>query len=224
MMFRNEAWGFAGLLMLVLSVGTPGSSLATDELPLGSRTEPAYYRVTGVASDDVLNVRIAPDAGSEIVGSLRPGASPVEVVEVRGNWARVSEIDISGWASLRYLQPIELASVGKSRLPVGLFCGGTEPFWSLSIDSAAQAKFSAPDIPEVNYGIVGSGDFGGRPTLDYLWLRGSGSTATAFISRQFCSDGMSDRLYGYHIGFTHMGDDGASWGMEGCCRVPVSGQ
>ena len=35
---------------------------------------------------------------------------------------------------------------------------------------------------------------------------------------------MSDRLYGYHIGFTHMGDDGVSWGMEGCCRVPVSGQ
>ena len=147
MTFRNKVWGLAGLLMLVVAVGIPGSSLATDELPLGSRTEPAYYRVTGVASDDVLNVRIAPDAGSEIVGSLRPAATPVEVVEIRGNWARVTEIDISGWASLRYLEPIELASVGKSRLPVGLFCGGTEPFWSLSIDSAAQAKFSAPDIP-----------------------------------------------------------------------------
>ena len=48
-------------------------------LPLRAEEFPAAYAVTGVASNDVLNIRARPDAGSAIIGSLAPDATGVEV-------------------------------------------------------------------------------------------------------------------------------------------------
>ena len=66
--------------------------------PLAALAEvyPALHDVTGVASDDVLNIRESPDAGSAIVGSLAPDATGVEVVAVTGGWAVVNTSEASG--------------------------------------------------------------------------------------------------------------------------------
>ncbi|MEO1155590.1 MAG: SH3 domain-containing protein, partial [Pseudomonadota bacterium] len=41
---------------------------------------PALFDVTGVASDDVLNIRSAPSATAEIIGTLAHNETGVEVV------------------------------------------------------------------------------------------------------------------------------------------------
>ncbi|MGB3280174.1 MAG: peptide-binding protein, partial [Pseudorhodobacter sp.] len=45
-----------------------------------AETLPALFDVTGVAADDVLNLRAAPDGVAEILGALGPSAKDVEVV------------------------------------------------------------------------------------------------------------------------------------------------
>ncbi len=49
---------------------------------------PALYDVTGVASDDVLNVRAAPNANAQVIAALGPKATQVEVVrtDTSGHW------------------------------------------------------------------------------------------------------------------------------------------
>jgi uncharacterized protein YgiM (DUF1202 family) len=41
---------------------------------------PALHDVSGVAADDVLNIREAPDASAAIIGKLKPDAENVEVI------------------------------------------------------------------------------------------------------------------------------------------------
>lgn len=57
------------ILLSTLSIGDPASACADG---------PDTYRVTGVASDDVLNVRSGPGVEFSIVGELRPDAIEVE--------------------------------------------------------------------------------------------------------------------------------------------------
>ena len=42
------------------------------------------FDVTGVAANDVLNIRAAPDASAEIIGTLSPNARDIEVVLLFG--------------------------------------------------------------------------------------------------------------------------------------------
>ena len=51
-------------------------------LPSGAAAKglPALHDVTGVAADDVLNVRARPDASAPVLGALTPDATGVEVV------------------------------------------------------------------------------------------------------------------------------------------------
>ena len=59
-------------------------------LPAQAQDFPALYAVTGVAADDVLNIRSRPDAGAPIIGALAPDSTGVEVLGRSGNWALVS--------------------------------------------------------------------------------------------------------------------------------------
>ena len=66
---------------------------------------PALFDVSGVAPDDVLNIRAAPSASAEIIGTLAPDAAGVEVVrpDSRHGWGLVNTGEGSGWASLAFL-------------------------------------------------------------------------------------------------------------------------
>ena len=64
--------------------------------------------VSGVAEDDVLNLRAAPGASNDIVGELPPGTSPVvwlgPATRVgRTDWLEVRYEQLTGWASARFL-------------------------------------------------------------------------------------------------------------------------
>lgn len=170
---------------------------------------PALNRVTGVAADDVLNVRAGPGVAHGIVGSL----SPDTVVEVTatggqgGRWGRINLGEGPGWVALRFLSALP----GGTKAPPAS-CFGTEPFWTLDL---ADHAFRTPegtmptdppvDVPSMN-----------RPDRSGVIVATSQGSLRGIVRRETCSDGMSDALYGLSIDlFT--ADDGAI--LSGCCTL-----
>ncbi len=92
----------AGLLALALLAALPALA---QEPPRES------WRVTGVAADDVLNIRETPDLEAPILGRIPPDARRIrgfgcEAAEPGGQeWCRVKYGDAVGWVRGRYLRP-----------------------------------------------------------------------------------------------------------------------
>ena len=176
---------------------------------------PALYRVIGVAADDVLNVREAPDAAAAIIGALDPAAEAVEVVALsrEGGWGLTNFGERAGWVAMRYLgrhREDGLAADAAARLT----CFGTEPFWTITGFDRPALRLLTPDggtthpqsRPVDDAMVTQAARYGLRLT----WEDTSGPV-TAHILRGQCGDGMSDRAYGLHYV-----DDA---GRLGCCSL-----
>lgn len=178
---------------------------------------PALYEVTGVSADDTLNVRVDPDAGSEIIGELNHSANYVELLglSMTGAWGQVNTGEQSGWVSMRYMQVMS-DTITNNGLPKWLRCSGAEPFWSIEFDGQ-DVVFGDPNIGEspVLHSITST-----SPSAEYVnisatgvlfrWTQ-DGLPLTARILPGLCSDGMSDRVYGLHY------IDNSS--RYGCCSM-----
>ncbi|HGG04386.1 MAG TPA: SH3 domain-containing protein, partial [Aliiroseovarius sp.] len=94
---------------------------------------PDAFFVTGVAADDVLNIRAEPSARSAIVGQLGPQAINVEVIAFsdNGKWGKVSTGEGNGWVAMRFLERSNHTPAGE--VPRPMACFGTEPFWALGM-------------------------------------------------------------------------------------------
>ncbi|MGR3490987.1 MAG: hypothetical protein ACU0DW_02925 [Shimia sp.] len=176
---------------------------------------PALFDVTGVAKDDVLNIRAEPKAGAPLLGAFTPDATGIEVVTLSpsGTWGMVRVGEQMGWTSLRYLarQPNQAA------IPGALRCGGTEPFWSLLI-AGGSAEYTS---------LAGDAD-----TLTGLHLtrasnttrvyggfaEGKGGLASIVVERRLCGDGMSDVTFGFTIALSR-NTPGAPQILSGCCSL-----
>jgi len=191
--------------------------------------EPGFYAVTGVAAGDVLNIRTEADSSAPVVDSLAPGAQPVEVLETvtkgGGEWGRVLAGDGNGWVSMRFLEPVEVKVLAGTDIPEGLSCGGTEPFWGLRITSAGGLVFAPMEGPETALPIEKATNAIGRNTR-FAVLASSGDTSARALLARFetCTDGMSDRDFGWRIDLLleKPGDDAYPQLYEGCCRLPVA--
>lgn len=87
--------------------------LMLAELPAnGQEPEPIISIVTGLAPDDLLNVRATASAMGKIEARLPSGSSVKNLGcgDISGyKWCKVQDIDdptLSGWAPARYLDPI----------------------------------------------------------------------------------------------------------------------
>ncbi|RYI35013.1 MAG: peptide-binding protein [Acetobacteraceae bacterium] len=182
-------------------------------LPLSAQVYPALHDVTGVAADDVLNIRSAPDAGATIIGTLPPDATGIEVVAVSGNWAVVNTDDGAGYAAIRYLS--RAAGPDWNSLESPITCLGTEPFWSLKIDpQAGETRFQTPEDEAAQVApLVAS-----WPALPWSQTAAVGLPGgLAVLAPAECSDGMSDRRYGIAADlFLSVPDQGR---LSGCCRL-----
>ena len=184
--------------------------------PAAAEVYPALHDVSGVAADDVLNIRAEPSASAAIVGTLPPDATGVEVVGVQGGWGRVGGGEGGGWVRLSYLdrQP----GADWFTLTAPLRCMGTEPFWSLGVEPVSKvAVFSTPDagdrfttLTTVWTGARTAQD--GRPTAA-LALPDGFATLTGIQ----CSDGMSDRPFGIAVDLYLNGE--APGVLHGCCTL-----
>lgn len=109
------------------------------------------------------------------------------------------------------------ASAASAQQGASLRCGGTEPFWGLTITAQAM-WFTNFDQQRVDLVLVKPEGAMARP-LDnvrvYRTRRAKGAGAvTLVVKRNYesCSDGMSDKRYAYDA--VYIGPEGV---LEGCC-------
>lgn len=177
---------------------------------------PALFNVTGVAQNDVLNVRAGPGASHNKVGALAHDAKNVEIVSLseNGSWGLTNISEGSGWVSMRYLAAVPADGYALTR---AISCFGTEPFWNLNVIQGQSAVFDSFDgSQDLWAGLVQSTT--GRS--DRFWLRGSGegSDFTAVIRKTSCNDGMSDRAFGLDIDLQVEGGGDVVY-LSGCCSL-----
>ncbi len=180
---------------------------------------PSYFEVSGVAQDDVLNIRARPDASSAIVGSFAPGARPVEVLLRSQGWGYVSSGEGMGWVSMRFLEPVELPRIGESGLPVGLNCAGTEPFWGFELGES-EVRLSGMNEGESVYGIRSAKNFDGRIGWDGFIVASNSNSImnVVFSTGAQCSDGMSEKDFAWRVDMLITDINGTS-GKTGCCSM-----
>jgi uncharacterized membrane protein len=180
--------------------------------PAGAQHLPALYDVVGVAADDVLNIREAPDAASPVVAGLAPGGRGIEVTALSDNgWAWVNTAEGSGWVSLRYLEPGPHAPWWDPA--TRLSCYGTEPFWSLILSGDA-ARFTSALDENVRWTVTGRSTSYNRPDVQGMTI----GPGFAVLKAEACSDGMSDLNYGLALEFFRPEGD-ALGGYSGCCTL-----
>ncbi len=200
-------------LLLCLGLLWPGLA--------GAQVLPALYDVAGVAGDDVLNIRVGPDADSAAMGSLPPDAKAVEVVALSpdGKWAQINAGEGAGWVALRFLHKQDRPDW--FALDYSLECFGTEPFWTLFIDPAiksAHIKTPEKEGPELDITSIWPGS-AFQPTAAVQYT-GANASGIAVLRGQVCSDGMSDQSFGIALDlFQAASPDQSGQTLHGCCRL-----
>lgn len=192
------------ILAVLLCLALPAQA---QGLPL-----PALFDVGGVAADDVLNVRDAPRATAGIVAEMRPDATAIEILRLSesGDWGLTNVGEGTGWASMRFLT--RRSGQGWQVPPAIAACSGTEPFWSLDpVDALTFRVFEdAADIAAPTWTRAA-----GRTDPWGLIAQTTRGPLHGILSRQSCSDGMSDRESGLRIDLIAPGGDV----YTGCCTL-----
>lgn len=178
------------------------------------------FSIQGVAPHDVLNDREGPDPRSAKVETI-PGDGPRIVptgsgTQVGGStWREIDYRGTPAWVNARFLE-LEQQGSDDGLFEEPLNCGGTEPFWSLKVDSRVRFKLMAEPYPTLS---------GSKATLSAnhtnVWsleAQGTGGERAVLFLRKTgqCSDDMSDFRYQYEV-FVRIGGEVYS----GCCnRLP----
>ncbi|MCK0148627.1 SH3 domain-containing protein [Marivita sp. S6314] len=184
--------------------------------------EPSYHRVVGVAAGDTLNIRTAPSASGDDIGDLAFDATAIEVTGFNdaGTWARISTGEQDGWVSTRFLQPDTVPTFPQTSVPHSLICSGTEPFWALGL-YGRDARYSHPTDGDIDFTFdsanVAEGRLGSPALITVANDRNQVIEAT--ITGASCSDGMSDRTYGWSVTLQMIGP-GQRRFLDGCCSLP----
>ncbi|CTQ49195.1 hypothetical protein [Jannaschia donghaensis] len=198
-MRRGVAWVF------VLSC-LSGAVMAQDD-PL-----PALYDVVGVAANDALNLRASPRATARVLGELRHDATGVEIVRLSesGDWGLTNIDEGTGWTAMRFLTRQD--GQGWDVPPALSVCYGAEPFWSL--DPVQALSLSTPD-EVIGITPLTMTRAAGRRDPWGIVAQSDNGPIHGILSRQTCSDGMSDREAGFRIDLIN-GDRGV---YTGCCTL-----
>ncbi len=179
---------------------------------------PAFYDVSGVAANDVLNIRSKPLATAPILATLQPRARNIEVVGLseNGKWGLINAGETAGYVAMRFLKPQDMpdwAMMGGK-----LRCGGTEPFWDATFDPSRH-EFAFTPMGETTQilPLAQITRSAGRNDVVGLAFQGDGP-GYAVIRGAACSDGMSDRAFGINIDLflRHMA---GPMGYSGCCSL-----
>lgn len=177
---------------------------------------PALHDVTGVAADDVLNIRSGPGTAHPAISAFGPFMEGIEVTarSEDGRWLRVNMGEGAGWVSARFMQLT--GPDWTAGLPARFACFGTEPFWAMHVNEGV-GLWRQPDIGTRRT----EEEFRGRVmnnVREYAArYRGGDIPVTMLIRHETCSDGMSDSLFGLAV--TVIRDDGGPFIASGCCTI-----
>lgn len=186
----------------------PAAAMAQDFVP-------RLYDVTGVEAGDVLNVRAAPSASADIVDTLAPDRRRVEVIGLddTAKWGRIGRPEGEGWVSLAFL---ERRYLGEAGMAEGMRCLGTEPFWSLAFSNGT-ARWSTPG-EEQAFPVASDRSVPSSEAHVYGWASTGEMPWSGVIVAAACSDGMSDRPWGWATGIVRR-SGGAVELLSGCCTL-----
>lgn len=176
---------------------------------------PAAYQVKGVAQNDVLNIRSAPTASADILGEIGPYGFNIEVLALSDDrkWGKVGLPEGNGWVAMRYLEQVPASD--PNLIPRPFSCMGTEPFWSVSLYPRG-AEFNSPDTGVVPMTVLQEAT---SPQGYFLHLEeGPTLNRTLIVTRAQCSDGMSDREFGFRTLMFIEAPDGNQT-VAGCCTL-----
>lgn len=201
------------MILIAMLVASPAA--ATQEYIL-----PTLFDVQGVAADDVLNIREAPTASSEIIGSLGPDSTHVEIVGLdrSGNWGQVNTGERAGWVSMRYLAyRTDVWEPGQ--LPDGFSCGGTEPFWGFRTAGDGGLIWEEPDhrTSMTVESVLDNGIF--RDPRRVIYVEDDHNLMVASVTPKQCNDGMSDMQFGLEVTVLLQSRDEPARMYSGCCRI-----
>ncbi|MCP4383299.1 MAG: hypothetical protein GY798_18085 [Hyphomicrobiales bacterium] len=189
-------------LCLFFALAVPNLAIADDAPEPGVR-----YKVTGVASDDTLNVRAQPGTDADIIGAIGPDAGNVIVTGSSWKVGQSTWWELPfpgadrglGWVNGRFLTRQTDSAAEDTNYP--LDCGGTEPFWSLTVQGdRAQFKLW---IEEEEQTLDASRWMAARGMRGWFVVRlaetettgGGGLLTVRSADQAFCSDDMSDTDY-----------------------------
>lgn len=186
--------------------------------PMFAQGLPRLFDVTGVETDDVLNMRASPRGTGRKVGELAPDATGIEVTEYSesGEWGRVNIGETTGWVSMEFMA--ERAPQGANYLEAPLICFGTEPFWSLATDGDGRVRLTDPGGIDTTWPLATAGismNDAGRVQMADLGTADNGATLS--LRNLQCSDGMSDAVFALSVGVLLRGNETAV--MSGCCTL-----
>jgi uncharacterized membrane protein len=176
---------------------------------------PASYSVKGVAANDVLNIRAEASTTAEIIGEIGPYDLNIEVLGLSpdGKWGQIGKPEGNGWVSMTFLDPMESEDPHLVQRP--LSCLGTEPFWSISLYPRG-AEYNSPETGAVpmtvtHEAVAAEGFF-------VQMEEGPTVNRSLMITREICSDGMSDRIFGFATRLFTEAPDGNE-ALRGCCTL-----
>jgi uncharacterized membrane protein len=196
------------------------------------------YEVTGVAADDVLNVRDGPNHTARKLTEYPPDADSIRVLRRRGGWAEVRRAatgPADGWVNAIYLRrsgarkevpqtsrtpasrPPDSRTPGKraaANLAAPFRCFGAEPFWGLDVLSRTEARFTEPERPEgVPFAVTDI-----APRDGGLIFRLTDGRGLGIVQREVCRDGIGEKPHDFMVRLTL--PQGRT--LSGCCR-PLAG-
>lgn len=180
--------------------------------PVSAQQLPATYSVSGVAANDVLNIRAAPSADAPVLGSFDPFRINIEVLALSddGRWGMVPLPEGNGWVAMRFLD-LQPATAG---LPRPFVCGGTEPFWTVGLYPGGD-EYVTPegrqDLALIAENVAADGYMATLSGED-------GTEWTMLVDREMCSDGMSDRVFGWKTLIFRAGMSENTL-LSGCCTM-----
>lgn len=192
-------------------------------LPLAAaEAQPGLYRIVNVDSFDVLNVRETANPLSAILGTLAPDAEMIEVLEEEDGWGRILLDEGNGWVNMSYLAPMDRPMAGEFDAPGHFQCLGTEPFWGAQLGSDGRLSFHDGMSlgEELTAELTDAQTASARPDPHYYAFEGAVS-GTLIIDAETCSDGMSDRDYGWRAYLFARDPEGGRRFVDGCCMTPL---
>lgn len=183
---------------------------------------PALFDVQKLASDDVLNVRKTPDAGSDVVGTLAYDAKSVEVVALSedGKWGLVNSDGYStGWVLLR-LMVQTVSDPVSTDFERDLWCFGDEPFWTMDVRSAGTGELSLMgEVEPLSRSYVARARNRGF-AKQLITATGESGDVTGFLQPTQCWN--NDGVFGYSIAILHRRNEENLF-VEGCCSLSKRG-
>ena len=198
-------------------------ALALLLLPFAAQAQrlilPDVFTVTGFAPNDTLNVRREPSGTSVDIGDLALNEL-IEVIALSsdGQWGQIIWQEGNGWIAMRFLTPSPLPHLRDSEMPMRISCAGTEPFWTavlwpnqtfefVDYSNASQESRTRP--------ITQSTTAIGMQPYSFAFTAGE---FTGLLDRAECSDGMSDRTYGWQLRIINPSLNGLEL-HGGCCQA-----